>query len=477
MPLVITLPGLFFPLLPAVKIPYLSSDLVQRMEQESSASAGGIQNTVRLLDRQAVYNKADNISRCKILPEIPAEKGSHKGLKRTPFAVQIRVLQINSFKVADHCSHLCRVQFDPLSENLRIIPSFILAFSFFIKIGQTPEKILAGLFICFFNILLCPASRLCLNNLEVIRLPVPAHLIFIVYLAEDEQWFDSFDKSVWRYVTYEGEIYALPLENIYAAMFVNVDLLNRYGLGIPATYEDWKKMIPVLKAEGIIPIAFNLSDNELMLYQAIVAKLGGRFYSDDIEKNGAYNEYYAAAAEYLKELYQLGAFPDNLFSITENESEELFLQKKAAFIVQDSHFVTNIQNIDDGSTKICYMPSFENERSSERSALYGLGKNNLFVSAKSMESKEEYVIRFLKYMTSREVATKLKDELGALSAVNPNENMYLGNIAYVNSEFTYSLTETVHFISNYNDNGKWNKIVERMPSYLESRIDVWTLLE
>ncbi len=297
------------------------------------------------------------------------------------------------------------------------------------------------------------------------------------YLAEDEQWFDSFDKSVWRYVTYEGEIYALPLENIYAAMFVNVDLLNRYGLGIPATYEDWKKMIPVLKAEGIIPIAFNLSDNELMLYQAIVAKLGGRFYSDDIEKNGAYNEYYAAAAEYLKELYQLGAFPDNLFSITENESEELFLQKKAAFIVQDSHFVTNIQNIDDGSTKICYMPSFENERSSERSALYGLGKNNLFVSAKSMESKEEYVIRFLKYMTSREVATKLKDELGALSAVNPNENMYLGNIAYVNSEFTYSLTETVHFISNYNDNGKWNKIVERMPSYLESRIDVWTLLE
>ena len=44
------------------------------MEQESSASAGGIQNTVCLLNRQAVYNKADDISRSKILPEIPTEK-------------------------------------------------------------------------------------------------------------------------------------------------------------------------------------------------------------------------------------------------------------------------------------------------------------------------------------------------------------------------------------------------------------------
>lgn len=297
------------------------------------------------------------------------------------------------------------------------------------------------------------------------------------YLNEDEQWFDSFDKSVWRYVTYDGEIYALPLENIYAAMFVNVDVLNQCGLEVPSTYGEWKEMIPVLKSNEIVPIAFNLSDNELMLYQAIVAKLGGKFYSGNIEENGTFNENYVTAAYYLKELYQLGAFPDNLFSITESESENLFLDKTAAFIIQDSHFAINIRNIDDGFTKICYMPSFENEHSSEKSALYGLGKNNLFVSSKSMESKEEYVVRFLKYMTSKEVSSKLKENLGALSAVNPNENMHLGNIAFVNSEFTYSLTETVNFVSNYADDGKWSKIVEKMPNFLENKIEFQDILK
>lgn len=296
------------------------------------------------------------------------------------------------------------------------------------------------------------------------------------YLNEDEDWYESFDKSVWRSVTVDGNVYALPLETIYAAMFVNVDVLEQCGLEVPSTYEEWMEMIPVLKGEGIVPIAFHFADNELMLYQAIVAKLGGRFYSENIVENGTYNENYIAAATYLKELYQLRAFPDNLFTITENECENLFLEKKAAFIVQDSHFVINIGDLDENSVIICSMPSFENAKAAEKFALYGLGKNNLFVSSKAMEKKEEYILRFLKYMTSEEVAAKLKDELGALSAVNPNENMFRDNNAYVNREFLHSLMETVNFISNYADEGKWSELVENMPAFLENKIELEDIL-
>ena len=52
-------------------------------------------------------------------------------------------------------------------------------------------------------------------------------------LNEDEEWYESFDKSVWRSVTVDGNVYALPLETIYAAMFVNVDVLEQCGLEVP----------------------------------------------------------------------------------------------------------------------------------------------------------------------------------------------------------------------------------------------------
>ncbi len=40
------------------------------------------------------------------------------------------------------------------------------------------------------------------------------------YLSNDEEWYESFDKSIWSKVSYDGKIYALPLEYVYTAMFV-----------------------------------------------------------------------------------------------------------------------------------------------------------------------------------------------------------------------------------------------------------------
>jgi ABC-type glycerol-3-phosphate transport system substrate-binding protein len=112
------------------------------------------------------------------------------------------------------------------------------------------------------------------------------------YLEEDENWYNSFDKSIWGAVSYNGKIYALPIENTYAAMYVNKDILNKCGLNIPTTYEQLKGCIPKLKQNGYIPIAFDISDSGALLFEAIIARLGGKFYSGNIKNNGEYNPRY-----------------------------------------------------------------------------------------------------------------------------------------------------------------------------------------
>ena len=301
------------------------------------------------------------------------------------------------------------------------------------------------------------------------------------YLKEDENWYESFDKSVWNQVSYNGKIYALPIENCYTAMFVNMDILNECSLKIPTTFEELKASIPVLRSYGYIPFAMDISETGLLLYKAIAAKLGGKFYSDFLQKDGVLNENYVRAGEYVQILYELGAFPDNLFSITENERDMMFMEKKAAFIVQESHFLNSLYEFDAknyNSVQICFMPYFNDDKAAEKSALYGLSRNTIHVSQRAMDDpqKKEKILRFLKYMTSEDTAMFLKKELGAITASYPNKYDNDCSIAKNNALFVYSLSETVAPLNYSVDTDIWSKIVEKIPNFLTRGMDIYTLL-
>lgn len=298
------------------------------------------------------------------------------------------------------------------------------------------------------------------------------------YLNEDENWYDSFDKSIWNKVSYNGKVIALPLENIYTALFVNKKILDECGIAVPDTYSELKTSVVKLRKSGYIPIAFDISDSGFMLYKAFVAKLGGKFYSDEIKKaDGSYNVCYVRAAQMLKELYELKAFPDNLFSITENNRKSLFLDGQAAFIVSDSHFLNQIyqQNRElYDNLVITYIPEIEGERSLSKSAMFGVGQNTLYVSKKATadEQKEEKVKLFLKYMTSGTVAGILKSRLGAITAVMPNNYAEEDIIARQNNKFIYQFSEAVNYLEYYTGSDEWNRIVNKAPKFLEGIIDV-----
>lgn len=155
-------------------------------------------------------------------------------------------------------------------------------------------------------------------------------------LDGDPTWKDSFSRDMWAYTTYDGKIYGLPVEVIFECLFVNTDLFDKFNVKIPQNFEELINAIELFKKQDIIPVAYNTLAEGTFLYQNIAAMIGGK---EDIENpfdSGKVKACYIKAMKYIKELYDRGAFPEDCFTISNNERNTLFKDKKAAMIVQGS---------------------------------------------------------------------------------------------------------------------------------------------
>jgi len=298
----------------------------------------------------------------------------------------------------------------------------------------------------------------------------------------DPKWNDSFDKSIWRYIVDNGNVNGIPLEKTYIGFFVNNDVLKSVGLSIPTTFDELKADIPILRAHSITPIAFSISENGLLLYKCIAASLGGKFNACYIYSNGSLNEYYSKASEYVKKLYNMNAFPSNLFTISENERDSLFIKKKAAFTVQYSSFLETLYKNDSDidNISITSFPQFSEGLSTSKAALYGVSMDTLFVSSKSWNDSEKHdkILAALKYFTSEDTATKLNIDLGAVTAVKTQSALaYSSSPVYKkNYDFIRDISEIIDFPDYYVDSDVLLHVSDEFPKFLigsEKIEDVW----
>jgi len=77
-------------------------------------------------------------------------------------------------------------------------------------------------------------------------------------------------------VTYNGRIYQTPAATIDTrACFYDKDLFAKKGWSIPKTFDEFEKLLPVIKASGLIPISLAGRDNwdTLFLFEPILAAM------------------------------------------------------------------------------------------------------------------------------------------------------------------------------------------------------------
>jgi raffinose/stachyose/melibiose transport system substrate-binding protein len=283
----------------------------------------------------------------------------------------------------------------------------------------------------------------------------------------DPDWESKFTPNALNtYVSNYGGLYGLPFDTAFAGMYVNLDILSENGIEVPRTYDELLSAVEILHGNNTIPIAYSVDLEGSMLYQAIVAGL-----SKD-QKEIRSNDVHIEAMKVLKELYDRNAFPDNAFIMSGYEQNKLFLDGKAAMMVQGSWFSGDLKGMEE-QMDIVPFPVFGSDPS--QYTLTGQNGYNAFHVSKNAfldDQMREAIKRFLVYFTSDKVAYNFIENKGMLSSLNLFDQAYLTNIyAKKSLKLVQNANAFFTFPSSYLSEQSWHDtFINQIPYLLEDRI-------
>lgn len=283
-------------------------------------------------------------------------------------------------------------------------------------------------------------------------------------LNSDIAWKNSFYPDMWRYVTYNGRVYGVPFEIIMECLFINKDIFERYNLQVPQDFNQLKEVCKKLRNYGVIPIAFNSQPEGTYIYQNIIVNLGEKQEVENPLHSNKVTLPYLKGLEYLKDLYKIGAFPDNYYTLSSKQRNDLFLKKKAAMIVQGSWFFSKC---DPKTVEIVFFPKIH--KTSSKSLIYGLGGGTFYISnlAWRDSKKKAASIKLLKFLTSEENARIFVERTGLIPNVKLSGMVKIQNPLRSKAEgLIKEASELVGPPDHFIDRNVWDNVIARKIPYV-----------
>ena len=207
----------------------------------------------------------------------------------------------------------------------------------------------------------------------------------------------------------DGLVYAVPLRSFWEGLFVNTDLFDRFGLDLPTDWDKLVRAIEVFRANGIVPISVSLSDIPHYLAEfamlACVPPEELAFRPKTAEEVPA--SWYAAM-RLIRELYALGAFPDDAGFTEESVTTGLFLDGKAAMQFDGNWQVSSFSETQMDNVAVLPMPL----RGGGQAACYPGGVSmGFFLTRKAWNSpRRDAAVSLLASLTSKESLDKLDQQ-------------------------------------------------------------------
>ncbi len=282
-----------------------------------------------------------------------------------------------------------------------------------------------------------------------------------VYLG-DEQWQRSFSPKIKeRYLSGEN-IYSIPFEVIYEGLFINRELFQKHRIKEPENIEELFYAINRFNQVGITPIAYNSTAEGSFIYQNIVASIGGEGIETDKK---LLEDSMIKAMEIMIELYERDAFPKNFYVLDDHRRNQMFINRKAAMIVQGSWFIDSEMEKNNDIGLIPFPL-----KSSRKAVIHGIGNGNFHITSKAFadEKKKEASLRFLKFLTSKRSFELFSSLPGFTSSLTYeiDEGISKESIKELKEANEY-VTPIDHMINRT----LWeNYIIERFPLMLDRKI-------
>ena len=220
----------------------------------------------------------------------------------------------------------------------------------------------------------------------------------------------------------DGVKYAVPVNGFWEAMFVNTEVLEAAGVEVPGGDYTWDAFLAdcqKIKDAGYTPIAAALGNIPHYWWEFSIFNNGNvtdhLTIPASIDEAGAW----VAGMEDIKALYEAGYFPENTLSATDDETFAMFIDSKAAFLIDGSWKVGGIvgncqSDPEDPSTldtekldkfTVAYVPGKGERKATD---LIGGMSSGYYISTAAWEdeAKRDAAVSFVEHMISDEVVAK-----------------------------------------------------------------------
>ncbi|MEJ2359107.1 MAG: extracellular solute-binding protein [Deinococcales bacterium] len=145
-------------------------------------------------------------------------------------------------------------------------------------------------------------------------------------LNADPQWKARYPASVLAGATFDGKIYAVPINNVQPVFFYyNKQLFDQYGVSVPKTWDDLMAAVKTFRDAGVAPIALGGASKwpDLMWEEYLVDRIGGPQAFNDAAsgKAGAWSsEAFIKANTLIQDLVKAGGFQNGFESTTQDSN-------------------------------------------------------------------------------------------------------------------------------------------------------------
>lgn len=212
---------------------------------------------------------------------------------------------------------------------------------------------------------------------------------------------DTLDTALEAVRNKDGVIRAVPTTGYWEGLFCNKELFDKYNVKLPTDWESFVKAVHIFKKNGIVPVAVSLNHmphywiEHLLLYTA-----GEEEYAVVPEKAP---ETWVKAFGTLKELRDMGAFPEDTDIFADSCAIQFFQEGKAEMQLEGSWYVSSL--VEAGMTDKVTVVAFPGvkEQKAQKGALITGISSGFYITKKAWENpeKRELAVRFVEAHTTK----------------------------------------------------------------------------
>ncbi|MCQ2520693.1 MAG: ABC transporter substrate-binding protein [Lachnospiraceae bacterium] len=229
-----------------------------------------------------------------------------------------------------------------------------------------------------------------------------------VTLEEIRQEYPEYADNIYEWAldqvaNHDGVRRAVPTTGFWEGLFCNKDIFEEYNVPLPTDIVSFENAILKFREVGIIPVACSISNvPHYWTEHLLLTTLGPQKYTGPFIR---VTPEWEAGLERLAEYREMGAFPENTDTIDNSYASELFINKKAAMILEGNWFLSNIRDTE--NTIVLPFPGLW-KATGESKIIVGGMTSGFYISRRAWNNplKRDAAVKFVMANTSVEAIEK-----------------------------------------------------------------------